>query len=175
MPQLVLGFPGSFRVCYSAFPCVFETTAAGVTALKRDGLNICFQCLTKCRPGSNCSGMVPIYSDPVEWSQYIKIQRNGPNIFRSSQTVISPSNHHHHYTPAGTLLCPKTRGLSNIKRWICTGPLTRICECLCKIKMNVRLKQTSVDYSISVTSCTSSFYCALLSYNVASLVSLTMI
>lgn len=61
MPQLVLGFPGSFRVCYSAFLCVFEMTAAGVTELKRDGLNICFQRLTNCRPGSNCSGMVPIY------------------------------------------------------------------------------------------------------------------
>lgn len=52
MPQLVLGFPGFFPVCYSAFLCVFETTAAGVAVPENDGLNICFQCLTKCRPAS---------------------------------------------------------------------------------------------------------------------------
>lgn len=63
MPQLVPGFPGSFPVCYSAFLCVFETTAAGVAAPKRDGLNICFPCLTKCRAASNCNGIIPIYLD----------------------------------------------------------------------------------------------------------------
>lgn len=36
--------------------------------------------------------------------------------------------------------------------------------CLCKIKMNVQLKQTLVDYSISMTSCTLSFtvFCCLI-------------
>lgn len=35
--------------------------------------------------------------------------------------------------------------------------MTRIRECLCKIKMNVPFKQTLADYSISMTSCTLSF------------------
>lgn len=60
MPQLVPGFPGSFRVCYSAFLCVFEMTTAGVTELKRDGLNICFQRSTVRLLAFNYGGMVPI-------------------------------------------------------------------------------------------------------------------
>lgn len=147
MPQLVLAFPGFSPVCYSAFLCVFETTAAGVSAPKRDGLNICFMRWAKCRRASNYVWVV----------ENIQIQQNG----NTNPTASKLGN----YCPPPT---HQKRGFSNIKQ-------TRICECLCKIKMNVRLKQTSVDYGMNVTSCTSSFYPTLLSYNVASLVSLTMI
>lgn len=158
-PRAVCSCKNYLKTCQDATTCAWLPRLFPCLLFR---LPVCFW--NDC---SRCSGawtwwikyLFPVLS---KVSSCFQLHRNGSNIFRSSETVI------------GLALCPpKKGGFSNIKQRICT--LTRICECLCKIKMNVRLKQTLVDYSINVTSCTSSFYPALLSYNVASLVFLTMI
>lgn len=74
MPQLVLRFPGSFGVCYSDFLCVFEIATAGVTDLRHNELNICFQCRTKCILCFNYrgSGIVPIVLPDCTWPIYFQ-------------------------------------------------------------------------------------------------------
>lgn len=58
MPQLVIRFPGSFRVCFPAFLCIYEIAAAGVTDITQKGLNICAQCLKRRYWCCNYPGMV---------------------------------------------------------------------------------------------------------------------
>lgn len=90
MPQLVLWFAGSFYVCYSGFLCVFKITTAGVTDLKQDKLDICFQCLTKCILCFNCcgTGMVPAVLQPegYKWSLYS--QHHSSNVARNHHDIL---------------------------------------------------------------------------------------